>query len=108
LDVGEKIELRNILYEAGRSRFLPVIHTNRKISTMKISVPDVRWLKYLSKPDPENYKGFRLKDEMKIESGIARLEFTNGEKDFEATGSSIEDAFIKGFDIIDSFGKKVH
>ena len=72
---------------------------------MKISVPDVRWIKYISKPNPEEYKGFRLNDDIKVDSGIAKLKFTNGEKEFEATGSSIEDAFIKGFDIIDSLEK---
>jgi len=70
---------------------------------MKISVPDVRWLTYNTEPDPDSYKGFGLKGTMKTKPGIAKLTFTNGEKDFEVIGNSIEDAFIKGFDIIDSF-----
>jgi len=73
------------------------------IIIMKISVSDIRWLKYNSEPNPDSYKGFSLKGTMKTKPGIAQLTFTNGEKDFEVIGNSIEDAFIKGFDIIDSF-----
>lgn len=70
---------------------------------MKISVSDVRWISYCSEPNPESYKGFKLIGEIKIESNIVKLAFTNGEKEFEVAGGTIEYAFIKGFDLIDSF-----
>lgn len=70
---------------------------------MKISVSDIRWNTYNSEPESDSYKGFSLKGTIKTKPGVAKLTFTNGERDFEVIGNSIEDAFIKGFDIIDSF-----
>jgi len=70
---------------------------------MKISISDDRWLTYNTEPNPDSYKGFSLKGTIKTKLGIAKLTFTNGQKDFEVIGSSIEDAFIKGFDIIEAF-----
>ena len=70
---------------------------------MKISVSDIRWITYNSEPNADSYKGFSLKGSIKTKPGVAKLTFTNGEKDFEVIGNSIEDAFIKGFDIIDSY-----
>jgi hypothetical protein len=70
---------------------------------MKFSVSDSRWFTYISEPNSRSYKGFSLKGTIKTKPGETKLTFTNGEKDFEVIGNSIQDAFIKGFDKIDSF-----
>jgi len=70
---------------------------------MKISISDIRWVEYNSSPNPDTYKGFKLKGSIKQKPNKAKLVFTNGEKDISITANSIEDAFVKAFDAIDSY-----
>ncbi len=72
---------------------------------MNLSVNDTRWIIYNAAPNPENYKGFELKGTMKTKPNMAKLTFTDGKNEISVIGSSLEDAFIKAFDKIDSFGK---
>lgn len=69
---------------------------------MIISVSDERWLIYSSEPNSDSYKGFKLVDPIKTKPGQAQISFSNGDESFTVNESSIEDAFIKAFDIIDS------
>lgn len=70
---------------------------------MKFSVDDIRWVDYISGPNPDYYKGFELKENIKTKPNTAKLTFTNGEKEFSVIEISLEEAFIKAFDVIDSY-----
>lgn len=84
-------------------KFLKFLQIEIKISKMVISSSDERWLEYNAKPNPTSYKGYSLKDTIKTRPGIAKLTLSNGKREVEGVGSSIEDAFSNAFDIIDSF-----
>jgi hypothetical protein len=58
---------------------------------------------YNAAPNSGNYKGFELKGTMKTKPNMAKLTFTNGKNEISVIGSSLEDAFIKAFDMIDSY-----
>ena len=70
---------------------------------MKISISDIRWVEYNSAPNPDSYKGFKLKGNMKSKPNKAKLVFTNGEKDIPVIANSLEAAFVKAFDLIDFY-----
>ena len=69
---------------------------------MNISVPDDRWIVFNAEPNADSYKGFKLLEPMRTRPGQAQLSFSNGDESFTVNESSIEDAFIKAFDIIDT------
>ena len=69
---------------------------------MQISISDERWMIYNAEPNSSSYKGFKLIDTIKTKPGQAQLSFSNGDESFTVNESSIEDAFIKAFDIIDT------
>lgn len=69
---------------------------------MNISVPDDRWVIFSAEPK-DCYKGFKLLEPIRTKPGKAQLSFSNDDDEsFTVYESSIEDAFIKAFDIIDT------
>lgn len=72
---------------------------------MKISISDPRWAIYCAGPNTDSYKGFELKGTIKTKPNLAKITFSDGDKEFEVTANSLEDAFVKGFDKIDSYKK---
>lgn len=72
---------------------------------MKFSISDPRWTVYCAGPKTYNYKGFELKGTIKTKPNLAKLTFTDGEEEFEITADSLEEAYVKGFDQIDSYKK---
>lgn len=69
---------------------------------MNISVPDDRWVIFNAEPNADSYKGFKLLEPVRTKPGKAQLSFSNDYESFTVYESSIEDAFIKAFDIIDT------
>jgi hypothetical protein len=70
---------------------------------MKISINDTRWITYNSEPDSDSYKGFELQGTMNTKPNAAKLTFTNGVKEITVIENSLEEAFVKVFDMIDSY-----
>lgn len=67
-----------------------------------MTVNDERWIIYLAEPNSDSYKGYRLDGSIRTKPNMAKLSLTNGEDTFESVAESLEDAFIKAFDLIDA------